>query len=67
MAELRALSQILLGFLLFLELALGFVEVHVGVFFKELLEVTRYGFSMGYADIIIGSIAQRNMRHSEVR
>ena len=66
-AEFRALSNFLLGFLLFLELTFGIVEVHVRVVLKELLEVTRYGFSMGYADIIFGSIAQRNMRHSEVR
>ena len=61
LVQLRSLPDSLLGFLLILELTLGIVEVHVGVVFKELLEVTRYGFSMGYADIIIGSIAKRNM------
>ncbi len=60
------LTDFLLGFLLFLELTFGILEVHVWMVFKKLLEVTRYGFSMGYANFIIGSIPQRNMRHSEV-
>lgn len=38
-AKLRTFD-FLLGFLLFLEFALGFVKVHVWVVFKELLEVT---------------------------
>lgn len=51
MAELLTLSDTLLCFLLFLEFAFGFVEVHVGMVFKLLLEVTGHQLYMGDINI----------------
>ena len=53
-AHFQTLTDFLFGFLLFLELTFGIVEVHVRMVFKELLEVTGYWLSMSDADGIIG-------------
>ena len=56
--QFRALSDSLLGFLLFLELTFGFVKIHVGMVFKESFEVAGYRLTIGDADLIIWRTAR---------
>lgn len=51
----------LLGFLLVLEAAFGFLEVHAGVHLKEVLEIVWYSVTVGEA-LFFGNISTERRR-----
>lgn len=60
LVEFRAFSD-LLGFLLVLEAAFGFLEAHAGVHFKEVFEVVGYSISVGEA-LFFGNVSTERRR-----